>query len=96
MNTKTVPSVDLGSSEGLGPTLELLNRVLPCNPPWGPGQYVNVERVGLLLDEERKKRQKLEAALWRLLDGSQHCGEMQWCGMDDESPWEAARAALRA
>lgn len=40
----------------LGPTLELLNRVLPCNPPWGPGQHLNVERVGLLLAAERDCR----------------------------------------
>lgn len=37
---------------------------------------------------------RLRAALMRLLDGSQHCGEMQWCGEEAESPWEAARVAL--
>ena len=54
MNTEVTPGA-LGSNDRLGPTLELLNRVLPCNPPWGPGQYVNVECVWLLLAAERER-----------------------------------------
>lgn len=46
-------------SEEMCRTLELLNRVLPCIPPWGPGQYVNVERVALLLAAERERCAKL-------------------------------------
>ena len=54
-NTQLPPAVAGPVERQLGPTLELLNRVLPCNPPWGPGQYVNVERVGLLLAAERER-----------------------------------------
>lgn len=38
----------------------------------------------------------LTDALWSLLDGSQQVGEMHWTGMDELSPWDKARAALRA
>ncbi len=72
-------------SEGLGPTLELMNRVLPCNPPWGPGQYVNVERVGLLLAEDRNRREKR---------GSEFSAELGAWGRDDLMALAAVRYCL--
>jgi hypothetical protein len=44
--------------------------------------------------EAAAELRRLRAALRRLLDGSLHCGEMQWYGENDESPWQAARNAL--
>jgi hypothetical protein len=41
-----------------------------------------------------EQTRELVEALQVLLDGSQHCGEMQWCGMDDLSPWEKTRALI--
>lgn len=40
--------------------------------------------------------QQMAEALNCLLDGTQNVGEMQWCGDEQDSPWERARAALRA
>jgi hypothetical protein len=64
-----------------------------------PSQGDWIERNGDTLPnnvctEAADEIERLCAALMRLLDGSQHCGEMQWCGEEDESPWEAARVAL--
>ncbi len=35
-------------------------------------------------------------ALQMLIEGSQCCGEISWCGDIDLSPWERARAAIEA
>ena len=50
--------------EDLESTLELLNNVLPCNPPWGPGQYVSVESLGLLLAAERERCASICDGVW--------------------------------
>jgi hypothetical protein len=41
------------STAMLGTTLDLLNKHLPRNPPWGPGQYVSVEALSILVLAER-------------------------------------------
>lgn len=48
-----------GLSEELGPTLDLLNKEMPCNPPWGAGQYVSVYAVHMLLASERERHARL-------------------------------------
>ena len=67
MNERDAPGV-LGSNEGLGPTLALLNKEMPCNPPWGAGQYVSVYAVHKLLSVERERREELEQRLREIGD----------------------------
>lgn len=54
----------------------------------------NVEAAADLLRSQHARIEALKRGLEALLDGTQHCGEMQWVGPDELSPWEKARSIL--
>ena len=45
-------------------------------------------------DKAEQQRDDLLEAMKLLLEGTQHCGEMQWCGEDELSPWQKARTVI--
>lgn len=53
------------------------------------------ERLKDHITTQAAQIERLRSAGQRLLDESQHCGEIQYCGDDAISPWEAFRATLK-
>jgi len=56
--------------------------------------YSQAEELAKKLQALEVQRDELLDALLRLIDDTQQCGEMQWCGEVELSPWEHARAAI--
>ena len=53
-----------------------------------------ISRASDAIRHQHARIEELEREIQALLDGTQHCGEMQYVGPDELSPWERARATL--
>lgn len=81
MSTNEAPNAaDRGSAltEGLGPTLDLLNKEMPRNPPWGEGQYVSVYAVHKLLAAQRERHATLCESMAEPVRPDEMQSQAQW------------------